>query len=197
MGIITNLKSFRFHCWFVNIPRCRFMEAQMTFSLEPKWHFLGIKTGSGGVCCRNAWGCLWNRESNPEADRPRYLTYCSHKPDCIGTTKPDRSVLITIIKWHFQFHSVNVCNLHVKGTYVLEARDVTHAPPIVNITWCPLTGIVASRYPSSRNAVLVRRCLTPLLSACLNMVKATLPQQNIFTTNRQIEWTLWCCFWQQ
>ena len=29
--------------------------------------------------------------------------YCSHKPECIVTTNPNRSVLITIIAWHFQF----------------------------------------------------------------------------------------------
>ena len=52
------------------------------------------------------------------------------------------------------------------------------------ITWCPITtGIVASQYPSSRHAVLARRCLTPSILACLNTVKATLPQQNKFTTN--------------
>ena len=58
---------------------------------------LGIKTGSGGVCCHNARGRVRNRKSNPEGVSPRDLTYCSHKPECIVTTKPDRSVLITII----------------------------------------------------------------------------------------------------
>ena len=62
---------------------------------------------------------------------PRDLTYCSHKPECTGTTNPDRSVLITIITWHFQFHPLNVSNLHVKGAYVLEARAVSRAPPFV------------------------------------------------------------------
>ena len=57
-----------------------------------------------------------------------FWTYCSHKPECIGTTNPDRSVLITIITWHFQFHPVNVSNLRVKGAYVLEARAVSRAP---------------------------------------------------------------------
>ena len=61
---------------------------------------------------------------------PRDLTY-SYKPECIGTTNPDRSVLITIISWHFQFHPVSISNLHVKKTYVLEARAVSRAPPIV------------------------------------------------------------------
>ena len=62
----------------------------------------------------NAWGCMRNRKSNPEADRPRDLTYCSPKPKCIVKTNPDRSVLITIIIWHFQFHLMNVSILHLK-----------------------------------------------------------------------------------
>ena len=59
------------------------------------------KTSSGGVCCPNAQGRVRNRKSNPEVVSPRDLTYCSHKPECIGTPNPDRSVLITIITWHF------------------------------------------------------------------------------------------------
>ena len=90
-------------------------------------------SGTGGwmICCPNARGCVRNRKSNPECVSPRDLTYCSHKPECIGTTNPDRSVLITIITWHFQFHPVNVSNLHVKGVYVLEATAVSRAPPSV------------------------------------------------------------------
>ena len=68
---------------------------------------------------------------------PRDLTYCSHKPECIGTTNPDRSVLITIITWHFQFHPLNVSNLHVKGAYVLEVRAVSRAPPFVTSRGAP------------------------------------------------------------
>ena len=45
------------------------------------------------------------QEVNPEAVRPRYLMHYSHKPECIVTTNPDRSVLITIITWHFHFAS--------------------------------------------------------------------------------------------
>ena len=68
---------------------------------------------------------------------PRDLTYCSHKPECIGTTNPDRSVLITIITWPFQFHPMNVSNLHVKGTYVFEVRAVSRAPPIATSRGAP------------------------------------------------------------
>ena len=44
------------------------------------------------------------------------------------------------------------------------------------VTRCHLTtGIVTSQYPSSRDAALVTRYLTPLISACLNAVRTTLP----------------------
>ena len=90
-----------------------------------------IKTCSGGVCCPNAWGPVRIRKSNPEGVSPRNLTYCSHKPECSGTTNSDRFVLIRIITWHFQFQPVNVSNLRVKGAYVLEAGAFSRAPPIV------------------------------------------------------------------
>ena len=60
-----------------------------------------------------------------------FLTYCSHKPECIGTTNPGRSVLITIITWHSQFHPVNVSNLRVKGAYVLEASPFHALLPLL------------------------------------------------------------------
>ena len=81
----------------------------------------GIKTGSGGVCSHNADGRVRNRNPNPEADMPSDLTYCSHKPEYIVTTTPNRSVWITIITWHFQFHIVNVSILHSK--YETGARS--------------------------------------------------------------------------
>ena len=56
-------------------------------------------------------GSCENRKLNPEGFIPRDLTHCLHKPECIGTTNPDRLVLIT---WHFQLHPVNVNNLHLK-----------------------------------------------------------------------------------
>ena len=37
--------------------------------------------------------------------------------ECIVTTNPDRSTLIMIITWHFQFRLVNVSILHLKGGY--------------------------------------------------------------------------------
>ena len=105
----------------------------------------GIKTGYGGVCCHNAWGRVQNRKSNPAAPRPRDLTYCSHNPECIVTTNPDRSALITIITWHFSFHLVNVSNLHVQNAasrvtwyiqWIWSLPNVPYLPTIA--TPCPL-----------------------------------------------------------
>ena len=51
------------------------------------------------------------------------LTYYSHKPECIMTTNPDRSVLITIITWHFQFRPVNVSHLHLRYEYRARSKS--------------------------------------------------------------------------
>ena len=127
----------------------------------------GIKTGSGGVCCHNARGRVWNRRSNPEGVSPRDLTYCSHKPECIVTTNPDRSVLITIITWHFQFRPVNVSILHLKDDYRARCESRFACYSHCYVTWCPLpTGIVASQCPSARDAVLETRYITPFISTC-------------------------------
>ena len=68
-----------------------------------------------------------------------HISYCSHKPGCIVTTNPDRSVLITIITWHFQFRPVNVSILHLKYEY--RARRESHFACYSHcyVTWCPLT----------------------------------------------------------
>ena len=56
----------------------------------------------------------------------------SHKPECIVTATPDRSVLITIIRWHFQFYLVGISILNLKNTnMVLKARAISRATPIV------------------------------------------------------------------
>ena len=78
-----------------------------------------------------------NSTSNPSGYALGIWLPVSHAPSCIGTTNPDRSVLITIITWHFQFHPVDVNNLCVKGAYVLEARAVSRAPPIVTSRGAP------------------------------------------------------------
>ena len=86
-------------------------------------------------------------------DRLRYLTYCSHKPEYTVTTNHDRSVLITIISWHFQFHRVNVSVIHSKYGYGARSESRFACYSHCYFTWCPLmTGIVASQCPSRRCA---------------------------------------------
>ena len=104
------------------------------------------------------------------------LTYCSHKPECIVTTNPNRSVLITIITWHFQFCPVNVSILHFKYDYRARSESRFACYSHCYVTWYPLTtGIVASQCPSAKDAVLVTRYLTPFISACLNSILRFLP----------------------
>ena len=91
-------------------------------------------------------GC--KTESEADADRPRDLAYCTCKPECIVTTTPDRSILITIITWHFQFPLVNCSILHLRYEYgsPSKRRFTCYSPCYV--TWCPFTtGIVASQCP--------------------------------------------------
>ena len=65
---------------------------------------------SGGVCCHNAWGHVRNRKSN------RFdILFAQTWVHC--DNKPDRSFLITVITWHFQFHLMNVSILHLKYEY--------------------------------------------------------------------------------
>ena len=87
----------------------------------------------------------------------------------VRTSPIYRSVLIPIITWHFQFHPVNVSILHLK--YDCRARSESRFACYSHyyVTWYPLTtGIVASKCPSARDAMLVTRYLTPFISVCLN-----------------------------
>ena len=119
------------------------------FSVLSNHEHAWIKTSSGGVCCHNAQGHMGNSKSNPKGVRLRDRTHCSHKPECIVTINPDRSVLIMITTWHFQFHPVDVSISLLKG----EARVIFTWYSHCYVTWCPLrTGIVTSQYPLSRNA---------------------------------------------
>ena len=139
--------------------------------------FMRSLEGSGGVCCHNALGRVRNMKLDPEAERPKVLTYCSHKPECIVTTNPDRSVLITIITWHYQFHLVNVSILHLKYEYGARSESCFAATPIAaSRAALEMTGIVASQCPSARATALVTRYLTPLISACLRPLERILPQ---------------------
>ena len=74
-----------------------------------------------------------------------------HEPMYIMTRNSDRPVLITIIKWYLQFHTMNTNSLYLKSGY--GARSKSHFACFSHccIMWCPLmTGIVTSQYPSSR-----------------------------------------------
>ena len=92
-----------------------------------------------GDYCHNARGYVRNRKWDPKAVRPSDLTYCSHKPACIVTTNPDRSVLITIITWHFQFHVVNVSILHLKYKYGAQSESHFACYSHRYVTWWPVT----------------------------------------------------------
>ena len=86
--------------------------------------------------------------------------------------KPDRSDLITIITWHFQFHLVNVSILHWKYEYGARSKSRFVCYSHCNVTWFPLTtGTVASQCPSARGVALVTRYLIPLISAYLKPLK--------------------------
>ena len=116
-------------------------------------------------------------EIGSQIPRALDLTYCSHKPECIVTTNPDRSVLITIITWHFHFRPMNVSILHLKDDCRARSESRFACYSHCYVTWCPLaTGIVASQCPSARDAVLVTRYLTSLISTCLNSFLRFLPQ---------------------
>ena len=111
-------------------------------------------------------GVRASRKSNPD------WTYSSHKPECIVTTNPDRSVLIMIERWHFPDHLVTISNIHLKHEYDARSKSRFACYLHCYVTWCPwTTGIVASQCPSSRGAALVTRYLIHLISACLNPLK--------------------------
>ena len=118
----------------------------------------GMRRAGGSASCHHARDRVRNRKSNPEGVSPRDLMYCSHKPECMVTTNPDSSVSISIITWHFQFHPVNVSILHLKYEYRAWSESRFACYSHCYVTWCPLTtGIVASQFPSSRDAALVKR----------------------------------------
>ena len=102
------------------------------------------------------------------------IPYCLHKPECIGTTKPNRSVLITILTWQFPFNPVNVSNLHVKGTFVRGSLFplLRHVVPL-NDGNCRLT-----------IHVIKGRCIRGALPHAFNIGIFKYGKSNpIFTTN--------------
>ena len=118
-----------------------------------------------------------NRKSNPEAVGSRDWTCRSHKPECILTIKSDRSVITTIITWHFNFtlwmlvFSIEMTNM------VLEARAVSRTSPIVASRGAPWRQEL-SPHNARRQGTLRpwRATLIPLILACLNPFKRIHPQ---------------------
>ena len=115
----------------------------------------------------------------------RDLIHCSYKPKCTVTTNLDKSVLITIIACHFQFHFAIVSIFHFKFEYGAQ-NDISFACySHCYVTWYPLsTGIVASQCLLSWDAAPVTSNLRPLISVGLNPLKRILQLQNIFTMNQ-------------
>ena len=136
-----------------------------------------IKTGSGRGLLSQCTRARAKHEVKSRRRSRRDLTYCSHKPECIVTTNPDRSVLIIIITWHFWFYPMDVRIPHLNDDH--RGRSESHFACYSHcyITWHPLaTGNCCLTMPSSRDAVLVTRYLEPFISKCLNAVKIILTQ---------------------
>ena len=122
------------------------------------------------------WPCAL---SSPRLDKcaiinPHYYYhYFSIKPECIVTTNPDRSVLVTIITWHSQLHLVNVSILLVRYEYGVrsESRNACYSHRYV--TRCPLT----------TDDALVIFYLMPLISAfkSVNRYSTTMEYIDTFT----------------
>ena len=108
--------------------------------------------------------------------RGNWRTVCTSPSALWQQTLPE-PVLITTITWHFQFRPVNVSILHLKYDYHALSESRFSCYSHCYVTWYPLTtGIVASQCPSARDAVLVTRYLTLIISACLNSFLRFLPQ---------------------
>ena len=58
-------------------------------------------------------------------------------PIALWQQNPDRSVLITIITWHFKFRPVNVSNLHLKYEYRARSESRFACYSHRCVTWCP------------------------------------------------------------
>ena len=162
------------------IWKCRLRKG--VYSVSAQW----VKTGSAGVSSHVARGRVRHSKSNPEAVRPMDFTCCSHKPECIVSSCPDKSILITTITWQFQFHLVNVSIRHLRYEYRARSESRFACCSHCYITWCPLTtGSVVSQCPSSKDVSPVNVASHPLISASSNPLKRIPPQWNIFTMNLQ------------
>ena len=90
-------------------------------------------------------------------------------------------------KLHFltspiSFQLMDVSMLHLKRKLLLKARAVSHSTTLV--TWCPLTTrIVPSKCPSWMTAEHAINYLVSLGPGCINVVKAIIPDWNMFAIN--------------
>ena len=142
---------------------------------------------------------MQNRKSNTEVDRPRDLTYCSHKRECIVTTNPDigRGIWLPVLhcdkktrqigpnheyNMTFQSHLMNVRIRHLKCDYDARRGNRFACYSHCYVTWRFLTPWnVTLQCPSARNTCARDAQPNTLISACLKLLKMILPQENILT----------------
>ena len=81
---------------------------------------------------------------------------------------------------------------------VVETTVVSLATPIVTSRDAPKRRkLIDSQFPWSRDAERMTRYLIPLRSGSLNMVKAIVPQYNMFKMNLQISLKVLLVIWHQ
>ena len=94
-------------------------------------------------------------------------------PNTLWQQTPPAPILLTIATWQFQFHIVKCQYSPLKIRIWFSKREPFRVLIIYCVTWCPLTmGIVASQCTPARVTAFERRYPTPLISACLNPLKA-------------------------
>ena len=143
----------------------------------------GIKGDSGEGCC-NALGLVRLVRPIPRALGLGIGRTGRTSRSVLWQQNPKKSVLITIITWHFQFQPVNDNILHLISGYHVWSESRVACYSHCYATWCRLrTWIVASQSPSSRDLMLVTHYFTPLRSAHLITKKAILLQSDMFTMN--------------
>ena len=115
-------------------------------------------------------------------------------PGNIVTSKPDRSVLVPLLKWYFW-----CWNFHLKGEYGARCESNFSCYSHCYVTWCPwTTGIVASQWR------LKRRCARDTLPHTYDIGMFQCSKNNSTTikhiydeSGNSINCQLWCCFWQK
>ena len=110
------------------------------------------------------WGCL---AEGFDALFTQTWVHRDNKPQQISL---NRDYIMT-----FQFHLMNVSILHLKYQYGARSESRFACYSHCYVMWCPLTmKFVDLQCPSSRDAALMTCYLTPLILACLNLLKRIL-----------------------